>query len=250
MPQTHYQTLGVDQDATAAEIRKAYHRRALQAHPDKNNNSAASNAEFKQINIAYDILKDAEKRKLYDNQLKNGIPTQPMARPQASPSANTQATIDPAKIQALFAPGHKITVTRVTDNRPSWANNPRTEASFCADRNTIHMTERYVVTDTFQGQKTSLLVESTGQHCNYTPKGGGQDALELLIKTAKANGATELSATRIDTPQNRAQEEEVAKVFKQHGITLKVNWQASLSQSAANNSAENQQTGRAELGLR
>jgi len=59
----HYQTLGVDRSATAEEIKRAYRRLAMRHHPDKGGDSAR----FVEIQSAYDVLGDAQKRAAYDN---------------------------------------------------------------------------------------------------------------------------------------------------------------------------------------
>ena len=61
----YYSILGVKADATEDEIRKAYRKKALQFHPDKNSSSSAEET-FKEINKAYETLSDAEKRRTYD----------------------------------------------------------------------------------------------------------------------------------------------------------------------------------------
>lgn len=61
-----YQTLGVSRDATADAIRKAYRRLAKQHHPDLNPGDKAAEARFKEIQAAYDIVGDAEKRGRFD----------------------------------------------------------------------------------------------------------------------------------------------------------------------------------------
>src|SRR5215207_3813328 len=61
-----YATLGVNKGASDKEIRSAYRRLARKLHPDVNPNDKASEAQFKDINAAYDVLSDAEKRKKYD----------------------------------------------------------------------------------------------------------------------------------------------------------------------------------------
>jgi len=61
----YYSILGVKIDATEDEIRKAYRKKALQYHPDKNSSSTAEEI-FKDINKAYETLSDAEKRRTYD----------------------------------------------------------------------------------------------------------------------------------------------------------------------------------------
>jgi molecular chaperone DnaJ len=61
-----YQILGVAENATANEIKKAYRKLARQYHPDRNPGDAEAEAKFKEVQGAYDTLSDAEKRKQYD----------------------------------------------------------------------------------------------------------------------------------------------------------------------------------------
>ncbi len=62
----YYKTLGVAREATDKEIRSAYRKLARKYHPDVNPNNKESEAKFKDINEAYEVLSDAEKRKKYD----------------------------------------------------------------------------------------------------------------------------------------------------------------------------------------
>ncbi|MBI5877035.1 MAG: J domain-containing protein [Chloroflexi bacterium] len=62
----YYKVLGVDKKATGAEIKKAYRKLAQQHHPDRNPNDKAAESKFKEINEAYEVLGDAEKRQKYD----------------------------------------------------------------------------------------------------------------------------------------------------------------------------------------
>ncbi|MEM1055640.1 MAG: J domain-containing protein [Bacteroidota bacterium] len=64
----HYATLGVDETASAKEIKTAYRKLAQQYHPDRNAGDAAAEERFKEIQSAYDILGDEQKRKSYDRQ--------------------------------------------------------------------------------------------------------------------------------------------------------------------------------------
>ncbi len=62
----YYDVLGVKKDATEKEIKQAYRRLARRYHPDVNPGDKAAEARFKEINAAYEVLSDTEKRQKYD----------------------------------------------------------------------------------------------------------------------------------------------------------------------------------------
>ncbi|MFF0575182.1 molecular chaperone DnaJ [Streptosporangium saharense] len=62
----YYAVLGVPKTATAEEIKKAYRKLARQYHPDANQGSTETEAKFKEVSEAYDILSDTKRRKEYD----------------------------------------------------------------------------------------------------------------------------------------------------------------------------------------
>ncbi len=62
----YYKILGVDKTASADEIKKAYRKLARKHHPDVNPNDKTAESKFKELQEAYDILKDEKKRKEYD----------------------------------------------------------------------------------------------------------------------------------------------------------------------------------------
>ncbi|WP_119679712.1 molecular chaperone DnaJ [Indioceanicola profundi] len=62
----YYEILGVQKGASADELKKAYRKLAMQYHPDRNQGDKSAEVKFKEINEAYDVLKDEQKRAAYD----------------------------------------------------------------------------------------------------------------------------------------------------------------------------------------
>ncbi|MFB0926262.1 MAG: molecular chaperone DnaJ [Vicingaceae bacterium] len=62
----YYDTLGVSKGASEAEIKKAYRKKAVQFHPDKNPDDASAEDKFKEAAEAYEILSDTQKKQRYD----------------------------------------------------------------------------------------------------------------------------------------------------------------------------------------
>ena len=62
----YYQTLGVSKNASQDEIKKAFKKKAMEHHPDRNKGDKDSEKKFKEVNEAYETLKDDQKRAAYD----------------------------------------------------------------------------------------------------------------------------------------------------------------------------------------
>jgi len=82
-----YEVLEIQKGATEKDIKKAYHRLAVQFHPDHNPNDATAEEKFKEISAAYEVLSDPEKRELYD--------THGTTDPRAAAPGHDAGYIDP-----------------------------------------------------------------------------------------------------------------------------------------------------------
>jgi molecular chaperone DnaJ len=73
----YYEVLGVERGATGDDVKKAYRKLALQYHPDRNPGDASAEEKFKEATEAYEVLRDTEKRSLYDQYGHTGVTGRP-----------------------------------------------------------------------------------------------------------------------------------------------------------------------------
>ena len=71
----YYEVLGVDKNASADEIKKAYKKLAVKYHPDKNPGDKAAEEKYKEAAEAYSVLSDADKKARYDQFGHAGVDT-------------------------------------------------------------------------------------------------------------------------------------------------------------------------------
>ena len=72
----YYEILEIQRDADSGAIKKAYRKQALKYHPDRNQGDKEAEDKFKQVNEAYQVLSDPQKKSTYDRYGKAGLDSQ------------------------------------------------------------------------------------------------------------------------------------------------------------------------------
>lgn len=109
MPRDYYEVLGVKRDASEADIKQAYRKLARKYHPDRNPGDKQAEANFKEVQEAFDVLSDKEKRANYDrfghagaNGPFGGGPGGPTFRWGAGPGGVHVEGLDPSQAEDLL----------------------------------------------------------------------------------------------------------------------------------------------------
>jgi molecular chaperone DnaJ len=76
MDDDYYGLLGVSRDASDSELKKAYRKKAMQFHPDRNPGDTVAEENFKSVSEAYQVLSDSQKRQIYDRYGVEGLKNQ------------------------------------------------------------------------------------------------------------------------------------------------------------------------------
>ena len=126
----YYQTLGVSRTADVKDIQKAYRKLAQQYHPDKNPGDKSAEQRFKEINEAYAVLSDADKRSKYDRFGAVGSSTSaPAAVPRTSTGAGGAALRQAVhRAAATHAPSRPRNSSRCSAAAASPASSRRSSA--------------------------------------------------------------------------------------------------------------------------
>ena len=101
--QDYYATLGVEKGADGAALKSAYRKLAMKYHPDKNPGDASAEQKFKDINEAYDVLKDPQKKAAYDRFGHQAFQSGGFGQGRGHPGAESLAIIAvPAKLKLVW----------------------------------------------------------------------------------------------------------------------------------------------------
>lgn len=129
----YYEVLGLSKGASADEIKKAYRKLAMQYHPDRNAGDAKSEAKFKEITEAYEVLKDEQKRSAYDRYGHNAFNQQSGGGYQSQSGANFEDFGDIFSVFSDMMGGRSSrgkTKTRVRGDDLSYSLNITLEEAF------------------------------------------------------------------------------------------------------------------------
>jgi DnaJ-class molecular chaperone len=102
MPTNPYEVLGVSRSASAEEITKAYRKLAQKYHPDRNGGDKAAEAKFKEVNNAYEVLSDPQKKQMYDMTGQTGGPGGFPGGAGGFPGGFPGGQVDPQAAEELF----------------------------------------------------------------------------------------------------------------------------------------------------
>ena len=98
----YYRILGVSREASDEDIKKAYRKLVFAHHPDRNPDSLHAEEKIREINVAYEIIGDAEKRRIYDRLYWNGEPRADRVDPDTVLAAMDRTLFDEGR-KELFA---------------------------------------------------------------------------------------------------------------------------------------------------
>jgi curved DNA-binding protein len=138
----YYETLGVPRGATEEEIKRAYRRLAKKYHPDSNRGATGAEARFKELQEAYDVLSDREKRAQYDRFGRVGVAGQPGGtRTHTWTSRGDEIPIDFGDLGDLFEFGGRGRVGSIFEElfrRGARGATPVEPEESAGDRDVVH----------------------------------------------------------------------------------------------------------------
>ncbi len=161
----YYETLGVAKGAGPDEIKKAFRGKAKELHPDRNSDNPNAEAQFKEANEAYDVLKDAEKKAAYDR-FGHAAFEGGMGGGQRRPGAGPQGQGDFA---SAFSDVFEDLFGDFMGGQPGGGRGgPRSRATRGSD---LRYNMRISLEDAFSGQQKSITVPTAVQCSTCNGKG-------------------------------------------------------------------------------
>ena len=185
----YYKLLGVSKSASEDEIKKAYRKLAKEHHPDRNKGDAGAEAKFKEINEAYEVLGDKEKRQVYDTYgSTGGIPNPPPGGWGAGGNAGDFSDF----FQTLFGgggarganfPGFEDLFGGARGGQPRFAQD-------------VEGTVRIGITEAYRGTTRQVQVGERRLDVNIPP--GTRDHAKLRLKGQAPGGGNVLLTVRVE----------------------------------------------------
>ncbi len=179
----YYQILGVSRDVSAEEIKRSFRKLARQYHPDVNPNNKAAEEKFKDINEAYDILSDPNKRLDYDAQL-----TGRTRRPGANRFTNKRVTTTPSGRNG--SPRRPDNTRQTADSWRDFSTSKRTQVVSPGRRPLPRDVEAKLtlpLEKAFQGGRERIRLED-GRSLEVEMPGGMVDGQRIRLKKQGISG--------------------------------------------------------------
>lgn len=187
----YYKVLGVNKAATSAEIKKAYHKLAMQYHPDKTKGDRVAEEKFKEINEANKVLSDADKRKKYDRlgadwkqyneagEKSEGFDWSKYA----SDHSNQTQRMRPEDFDAMFTGEGAGDLFELLFGQRNGPRRGRRRAAFRGED--LEAETKLSLEEAYQG--TTLLIQRNGQKIRVAIKPGAGD--QQVLRVAGKGGA-------------------------------------------------------------
>lgn len=165
MARDYYDILGINRGASDDEIKKAFRNKAKQYHPDANPDNPTAEANFKEINEAYEVLKDTEKRSQYDRFGANWQNYQGYQQGNPYGNGGTQGTGSYADMSDMFE-----TIFGSGGRRRSGFGGYRANVNFNQNGEDIEQPISISLLEAYEG--TKRIITKNGREINVTiPRG-------------------------------------------------------------------------------
>jgi curved DNA-binding protein len=191
----YYKLLGVPKSASEDDIKKSYRKLAKEFHPDRNKGNANAEAKFKEINEAYEVLGDSEKRQVYDTYGRTGnIPQQPGGWPGGSGQGGAGGQDFSDFFQTLFGNGGPRggNFQDIFSGQPGYGQQPRAQAP-----RDVEGTIRIGVSEAYRG--TSRQVQVGDRKLDVNIPAGSRDGAKLRLKGQAPSGGNVLLTVKVES---------------------------------------------------